>query len=118
MLHKDLIERIRPASIADWKTFILQVDQEAYGWLEWQAYAFAGLVLVPEKFLKQDFSFELNAMQDKIAHAKRENIPTDSYEEYVIEAIAIKLIPKYEVSRDVLVKQMSKEIGRGGLKIP
>jgi hypothetical protein len=57
-----LIRNIRPTSVAEWKDFILQVDQEAYEWVEWQAYPFAGMVLVPRKSLKvKSWSSNFNA---------------------------------------------------------
>jgi len=118
VLHEDLIERIRPKNVTDWKDFILQVDSAGYGWLEWQAYTFAGLILVPRKFLRQDLAEQINALKRKIALAKLRNLPPDSYQEYVIDAIAVKLTEKYEVSRDVLIRRIAKEIEKGIFKIP
>jgi len=103
VLHKDLIQSIRPASVVEWKDFILQVDQEAYEWAEWQAYTFAGMILVPRGSLKEDFVRQIQSLKKKIALAKLAELPRDSYEEYVIEPIARNLIEKYEVSKDVLV---------------
>ena len=117
-LHKDLIRNIRPTSVAEWKDFILQVDQEAYEWVEWQAYTFAGLVLVPRKLLKEDFVRRIDALKKKIALAKLADLPRDSYEEYVIDAIAMNLIEKYGVSKEVLVKRITKEVEKETLKIP
>lgn len=118
ILHKDLIETIRPKSIADWKDFILNVDEEVYDWLEWQAYTFAGLLLVPRKFLSKDFQQQINVLKDKIELVKFRNLPKDSYQEYVIDAIASKLIKTYDVSRDVLIKRIEKEIEKGMFSIP
>ena len=56
VIHKDLIEQIRPSSVSAWENFIDQVDGEVYGWLEYQAYAFGGLLLVPRKFLFKHFN--------------------------------------------------------------
>lgn len=118
VLHKDLIRKIHPKSIHDWKDFILRVDPDVYSWLEWQAYTFAGLLLVPRKFLFKDFSSQIRVLKKKIGLAKFKNLPKDSYREYVIDSIASKLIRKYEVSVDVLTKRINKEIEKGGLKIP
>jgi Zn-dependent peptidase ImmA (M78 family) len=75
VLHKDLIENIHPKSVADWKDFILQVNEEEYDWLEWQAYTFAGLVLVPRKSLFEHFSHQIKALEDKIEFVKSKNFP-------------------------------------------
>jgi len=45
VLHSDLIASFHPQSVADWSKFVLSIDEETYGWLEWQAYSFAAAVL-------------------------------------------------------------------------
>jgi Zn-dependent peptidase ImmA (M78 family) len=117
VLHKELIQNIRPKSIPDWKDFIDNIDEETRNWLEWQAYTFGGLVLVPRTSLVGHFQYELDSLKDKIALVKSKNLPVDSYQEYVIDAIANKLVKTYDVSRDVLVKRISKEIEKGFLAI-
>lgn len=117
-LHKDLIESFRPLSIGDWKDFVLQVDDEVYDWLEWQAYTFAGLLLVPRKFLSKDFSLQIEALKSKIELVKSKNLPKDSYQEYIVNAVANKLIKTYDVSIDVLIKRISKEIEKGIFTVP
>lgn len=118
VLHKDLIENIRPKSVADWKDFILQVDEEEYDWLEWQTYTFAGLVLVPRKYLFEHFPRQTEATKNKIELVKSKKLPRDSYQDYIIDAIASKLIKIYDVSIDVLRKRISKEVEKGLLIIP
>lgn len=118
ILHRDLIKSIHPPSVADWKDFILSVDEEVYGWMEWQAYSFAGLVLVPRKFLVRDLHLQIKALKDKIELVKSKNLSRESYQEYVIEAIANKLIKTYDVSVDVLKKRIAKEIEKGTVEVP
>ncbi|NWF75117.1 MAG: ImmA/IrrE family metallo-endopeptidase [Nitrospirae bacterium] len=118
VLHKDLIESFRPLSIGDWKNFVLQVDDEVYDWLEWQAYTFAGLLLVPRRFLSKDFSLQIEALKSKIELVKSKNLPKDSYQEYIVNAVANKLIRTYDVSIYVLIKRISKEIEKGIFTIP
>ncbi|MDH4027537.1 MAG: ImmA/IrrE family metallo-endopeptidase [Nitrospirota bacterium] len=118
VIHKDLIERIRPSSVADWKDFIHKVDDESYGWLEYQAYAFAGLVLVPRKSLYKHFSSQLKDIEHKIKFAKAQEFPKDTYQEYVIEAIAGNLTGMYDVSLSALKRRISKEVEIGKLHIP
>lgn len=118
VLHKDLIESFRPLNIGVWKDFVLQVDDEVYDWLEWQAYTFAGLLLVPRKFLSKDFSLQIEALKSKIELVKSKNLPKDSYQEYIVNAIANKLLRIYDVSIDVLIKRILKEIEKGIFTIP
>lgn len=118
VLHKDLIKTLHPTSIGEWKDFVIQVDEEVFDWLEWQAYTFAGLILVPRKFLFEYFSCQIKALEDKLKLVKLKNLPKDSYQEYVIDAIASKLIKTFDVSIDVLRKRIAKEIEKGMLVIP
>jgi Zn-dependent peptidase ImmA (M78 family) len=118
VFHKDLIESIRPAGVSEWKDFISGVDIETYDWLEWQAYAFAGLLLVPREHLLQHVKEHVKRLQSKIEVIKAKGLPRDSYQEYVINAIASKLIEIYDVSVDVLYKRISKEIEKGNILIP
>jgi uncharacterized protein DUF955 len=51
VLHGDALKAAAPASILDWKQFVRELPEPDRGWLEWQAYAFAGLVLAPRQTL-------------------------------------------------------------------
>lgn len=50
-LHKEVFAELEIKTVNDWKKYQSDVDTEAYGWLEWQAYSFGGLVLVPREKL-------------------------------------------------------------------
>ncbi|RJR17601.1 MAG: ImmA/IrrE family metallo-endopeptidase [Nitrospiraceae bacterium] len=118
VIHKDLMENIRPLSVAAWKEFIDRVDDEAYGWLEYQAYAFGGLLLVPRKFLFKHFREQIKAMMQKIEFVRSQDLPKASYQEYVIEMIAGNLIKSYDVSIGVLKRRIIKEIEMGTIEVP
>jgi len=117
VFHSDLIASFHPRSIADWSKFILAVDEETYGWLEWQAYSFAAAVLVPRVSLKQNFRNELKLLQPKIDFIRSKGLSTESSQDYIVNAIATKLIGIYDVSADVLNKRISKELGKGYLSL-
>ena len=53
-LHDDLYQAVAIGSVADWKRVQAQIGDE-YQWFEFQANAFAGLVLVPPVALKARF---------------------------------------------------------------
>lgn len=48
-LHKDIFSKFKFSTLEGWKQFQTKIDVESYSWLEWQAYAFAGLVLAPKE---------------------------------------------------------------------
>jgi len=47
ILHVEVYRRLHFRDIAEWKTALQRIEREDYDWLEYQANAFAGLVLVP-----------------------------------------------------------------------
>lgn len=52
VLHSDVLKAVAPGSIQDWKHFVRELPEPERSSLEWQAYAFAGLVLVPRRPLE------------------------------------------------------------------
>jgi Zn-dependent peptidase ImmA (M78 family) len=117
LFHSDLIASFHPQSVADWKAFVLGIDEETYGWLEWQAYSFAAAVLVPAVSLKQNFRRELKSLQPKIDFIRLQGLSIESSQDYVVNAIATKLIGIYDVSADVLNKRIFKELEKGYLSL-
>ena len=117
VFHSDLIASFHPQSVADWGKFILAIDGETYDWLEWQAYSFAAAVLVPRVSLKQNFHNELKLLQPKIDFIRSKGLSAESSKDYIVNAIATKLIGIYDVSADVLNKRISKELGKGYLSL-
>jgi Zn-dependent peptidase ImmA (M78 family) len=117
VLHSNLIGSFHPQSVAGWSKSILAVDEETYDWLEWQAYSFAAAVLVPRVSLKQNFRNELKLLLPKIDFIRSKGLSVESSQDYIINAIATKLIEKYDVSADVLNKRISKELEKGYLSL-
>jgi Zn-dependent peptidase ImmA (M78 family) len=117
VFHSDLIASFHPQSVADWSKFVLGIDEETYGWLEWQAYSFAAAVLVPPVSLKQNFRKELKLLQPKIDFIRSQGLSIESSQDYIVNAIATKLIGIYDVSADVLNKRILKELEKGYLSL-
>jgi len=117
VFHSDLIASFHPQSVADWGKFVLGIDEETYGWLEWQAYSFAAAVLVPRVSLKQNFRKELKLLQPKIDFIRSKGLSVESSQDYIVNAIATKLIGIYDVSADVLSKRILKELEKGYLSL-
>ena len=101
-LHRDLYAELRFASVNEWKQFQEEVDETDYDWLEYQAYAFAGLVLVPTGHLKTQFQSAVNA-PERIGFS-RESEP-EAFYEYVIETLR----EVFEVSDAVIAKRLRWE---------
>jgi hypothetical protein len=118
ILHKDILSEIRPARVSAWEQFIENVDIETYGWIEYQAYAFGGLVLVPRYDLLPHCSDEIGRLQEKIEEARLRELPKESYTEYVVEAASTKLAGRYDVSTEVMKRRISKEIEKGNITVP
>jgi Zn-dependent peptidase ImmA (M78 family) len=117
VFHSDLISSFHPQSVAEWGAFVLGIDEETYDWLEWQAYSFAAAVLVPRVSLKQNFHNELKLLQPKIDYIRSKGLSVESSKDYIVNAIATKLIGIYDVSADVLNKRISKELEKGYLSL-
>lgn len=56
VLHKDIFSEVEFTDIAGWKAAMTDsIPEKAYGYLEWHANSFAGLVLVPPAQLQDGF---------------------------------------------------------------
>lgn len=58
VLHKRYFKQIQFKSIVDWKNFIKQLDRDDRSKLEFQGYAFGGLLLAPPKQLRGFFQVQ------------------------------------------------------------
>lgn len=73
---------------------------------------------MPRKFLIKHISQQIKALKKKIDFSQFKGLSRESYEEYVISAIARRLQPQYEVSLDVLAKRIKKEIEKTIIRLP
>lgn len=65
VLHADVYAQIHFSSIAEWKRVILALPEPDREWLEWQAYNFAGLLLVPRESLTSTLAEAVQMASDK-----------------------------------------------------
>jgi Zn-dependent peptidase ImmA (M78 family) len=117
ILHSEVMSAVHPQSVSEWKNFVSGIDEDAYDWLEWQAYTFAGAVLVPRIALKEHFYRELVSLQPKIELVQSKGLSVEASIDYIVDAIARKLIAIYDVSMDVLTRRINKEIEKGHLLV-
>lgn len=96
-------------SIADWKKFIKYVNGVKYSGMEWQADAFAGLVLVPTEILRGYFSKELLNFLPQIRRVQSRGIPRHVYLDYFIDVISDILAKRFNVSRKTVTIRVERE---------
>ena len=67
-LHQRIFSQLQVESIDDWKRTVRSIPQREYARLEWQAYCFAGHILVPTKELTAELNqCLLNVMEQGIS---------------------------------------------------
>ena len=66
VIHSNLMAAIHPQSASEWKRFTLGIDEETYGWLEYQAYTFAAAVLMPRWRCKDTSFMKSNCCNQKL----------------------------------------------------
>jgi len=101
-LHRELYGELKFASVNEWKRFQREVDETDYNWLEYQAYAFAGLVLVPTGHLKAQFQSAAEAAE-RIGFSRQTE--PEAFLEYVTEVLR----DVFQVSDAVIAKRLHYE---------
>ena len=101
-LHQDIYSALKFASLDEWKQFQREVDETDYNWLEYQAYAFAGLVLVPTAHLRAQFQSAAEA-------AERIGFTRQGEAEAFLEYVAEVLREVFQVSDAVIAKRLRYE---------
>ena len=108
VLHPDVFKKYQFDSVIAWKEFCNQVDPKDYGYLEFQGYAFGGLILVPTRDLKKHFFANLVTVSELIQEAKSKGIQRRRYIDYAKDNMASILAPIFDVSTDVVVRRIEK----------
>lgn len=98
--HRDCLSAFIFSSIEEWKTFQCTIDDESYGWLEFQAYSFGGLVLVP----REPLASCKKSLEEQIRKTGMD-ATTEAAQEIVSERLAIK----FNVSKEVIDKRLQKD---------
>jgi len=57
------LRRTQHATAAEWFDYISAIPHVGYGWVEWQAYEFAGRLLVPPDALREAFQAAIQSAQ-------------------------------------------------------
>lgn len=106
VLHKDIFQHCKFDSIAEWKSFVSEMNAEQRDWLEYQGYVFAGCLLVPEAPLRVSFERVLGAFKSRFEEAKEKNIDRETITEYLVERIAATIALEFDVSLETAKKRI------------
>lgn len=99
VLHGDILKEVAPSSIPDWKRFVRELPERDREWLEWQAYAFAGLVLVPRDPLA-------GAFREAVRRADEVGIDLKAAPDVARQYVATSIGRLFEVSTAVVDKRL------------
>jgi Zn-dependent peptidase ImmA (M78 family) len=55
LLHQEILHQLKFKTMGEWKQIYLGIPERDRSWLEWQAYALAGLMLVPPAALATEY---------------------------------------------------------------
>jgi hypothetical protein len=103
LIHRDVFAQLKFSTIREWKDTIRSVPADQYRWVEWQAYALAGLILVPTRPLHELFS-------DKVAEAQAAGVDLRSIRDESAQAIVESNLAKFfEVSAEVIKRRLNRE---------
>ena len=103
VLHRNFFLHNIFESVSEWKDFTQSISPRDYGIIEWQAYQFAGLVLVPAKVLRAKYheAIEL-ARKTGVVSGKDIQPPAQQY-------IANWLAKQFVVSPEVIEKSLQRD---------
>ena len=103
VLHKDIYSEIQIASVGEWIKFVQAVPEDQYGFIEQQAYEFAGRLLVPLDRLKR-------ALAGAVSSASKAGfMDWDSSGDAAREYIANGISRIFGVSSQVVEKRILRE---------
>ena len=102
VMHQKVFRELAFTDLAGWLRSQQAVSAEAHGWLEWQAYAFAGLVLVPPDALRTQFD-------GAVAYVAEQGLSLSEASDAARRIIARVLARESEVSPSVIEKRLDKD---------
>lgn len=103
LLHRDIYAGLQHATAAEWFDYISAIPEVEYGWVEWQAYEFAGRLLVPPEPLRETFQAAIQSAQ---AAGYSDWLAAD---EAALDYIATRIAPRFGVSAEVIAKRLRAE---------
>ena len=102
ILHAEQIQALARDSTEAWKVAVLAIPPRDYTRMEFQAYEFAGQVLVPRMPL-------LAAYQEAAERAEQHGIDLGELQGLSAERVAGWIARRFEISTEVVLKRLERE---------
>lgn len=102
VLHKAVYDQIPRGSPDEWISFMQNIPDKEYSFIEFQAYEFAGRLLVPEENLKKEF-------ESVLAQTEQSGLPRNRLTEAHLAYLCNPLSKSFAVSTDVIEKRLNRE---------
>lgn len=102
VMHQKVFSKLEFHDLVSWHRVYAQIPEDEYGWLEFQAHSFAGLVLVPSNALRERFDARIEvASQKGVSFKYVSNAVRDEITKYIAE--------EFSVSSTTMAIRMAKE---------
>jgi Zn-dependent peptidase ImmA (M78 family) len=105
-LHRFVFEKLKIEFADDWRRFVEEIDDQERSAMEFQGYAFAGLVLVPPKELEAAVRENMKELHPSIQACREKDIPREDYLSYALDRLSATIAPLFDVSTDVIEKRI------------
>ena len=105
-LHEPYFRQLDFDSVDGWREIQTQIDPDDYSRMEFQGYAFGGLVLVPRHHLKAAFEDNISEIRPLIEKVQHMGLTRDTYIDAAIDRMATILSPIFDVSTGVMVRRI------------
>jgi|688.fasta_scaffold688261_2 hypothetical protein len=102
VLHKAAYEQIPRGSPDEWISFMRSIPEKEYSFIEYQAYEFAGRLLVPLEQLEIEFEATLK-------ETERNGVNRYKLSEALLAYLCNPVAKCFEVSTDVIEKRLLRE---------
>jgi len=102
VLHQKIYEKFHFKTIDEWMATVPTIPEKQYHWIEWQADALAGLILVPPEELATRF-------RKAVARASRAGLSLENGADAARHAINDYLARQFQVSSQVIDIRLRKD---------
>lgn len=101
-LHQKVYEGANFNTVEEWKAFVTTIPEDQHDWLEYQAYSFAGLILVPQRYLVEE-------VRSKVELLNGTGISLTEHSDLAWEYIFSDVAKSFSVSKAVIEKRAVKD---------
>lgn len=108
VLHSQVFKSAQTNNSRDWKKFVSSLPERIYSRAEYQAYSFAGLILVPSERLKSELNKELKEVYATI----KGEMGVDSKKispDFIQSVVEDRLAKTFDVSADVIHRRIEHD---------